>query len=363
MPKGTDTCSIRRRAPSSWSAPSGETREKASSSTCSPSAPTGWCATRAARTPDTRCTLATPSSCVLHQIPSGILHPGVRCAIGNGVVLDPDTLFTEIDELVARWHRRRGTAVRQRSRASRAAVPQAASTARARRARRSAPRAAASGPRTKTRSRVAAFACSTCGIPTALRQLVERGVEHANAQLARFDSIGAPTSTATLTLLERLAPRLLRLAEDVGLAMHQAIAVGRGGAARGRAGLAARRRSRHVSVRDVEQHDRRVARRRRRALRPTAIDAALGVVKAYTTRVGNGPLPTEFDEQLGDARAQAGQRVRRDDGSAAALRLVRRGRRSLCRARQRPDRARGHEARRARHARPHRALHRLSRGR
>jgi adenylosuccinate synthase len=37
---------------------------------------------------------------VLHQIPSGILHKGVRCAIGNGVVLDPETLFTEIDELV-----------------------------------------------------------------------------------------------------------------------------------------------------------------------------------------------------------------------------------------------------------------------
>src|SRR5204863_303413 len=30
----------------------------------------------------------------------GILHPGVRCAIGNGVVLDPDTLFHEIDGLV-----------------------------------------------------------------------------------------------------------------------------------------------------------------------------------------------------------------------------------------------------------------------
>src|ERR1041385_6816842 len=39
-------------------------------------------------------------SFVLHQIPSGILHSGVRCAIGNGVVLDPDTLFTEIDGLV-----------------------------------------------------------------------------------------------------------------------------------------------------------------------------------------------------------------------------------------------------------------------
>ena len=40
------------------------------------------------------------TSFVLHQIPSGILQPGVRCAIGNGVVLDPETLFTEIDELV-----------------------------------------------------------------------------------------------------------------------------------------------------------------------------------------------------------------------------------------------------------------------
>src|SRR5574342_605883 len=39
-------------------------------------------------------------SFVLQQIPSGIMHPGVRCAIGNGVVLDPDTLFTEIDGLV-----------------------------------------------------------------------------------------------------------------------------------------------------------------------------------------------------------------------------------------------------------------------
>src|SRR5262247_1299134 len=37
---------------------------------------------------------------VLHQIPSGILHAGVRCAIGNGVVLDPETLFKEIDDLV-----------------------------------------------------------------------------------------------------------------------------------------------------------------------------------------------------------------------------------------------------------------------
>ena len=39
-------------------------------------------------------------SFVLHQIPSGIMHEGVRCAIGNGVVLDPDTLFDEIDAAI-----------------------------------------------------------------------------------------------------------------------------------------------------------------------------------------------------------------------------------------------------------------------
>ena len=31
---------------------------------------------------------------------------------------------------------------------------------------------------------------------------------------------------------------------------------------------------------------------------PTAIDSVIGVVKAYTTRVGNGPLPTAFDPEM-----------------------------------------------------------------
>jgi adenylosuccinate synthase len=36
---------------------------------------------------------------VLHLIPSGILHAGVTCVIGNGVVIDPHALFAEIEEL------------------------------------------------------------------------------------------------------------------------------------------------------------------------------------------------------------------------------------------------------------------------
>ena len=39
---------------------------------------------------------------VFHLLPSGILYPGKVCLVGNGVVLDPDTLFEEIDGLTAR---------------------------------------------------------------------------------------------------------------------------------------------------------------------------------------------------------------------------------------------------------------------
>ncbi|HLL84112.1 MAG TPA: adenylosuccinate synthetase, partial [Longimicrobium sp.] len=39
---------------------------------------------------------------ILHQIPSGILHPNRRCLLGNGVVLDPFQFFEELDKLTAR---------------------------------------------------------------------------------------------------------------------------------------------------------------------------------------------------------------------------------------------------------------------
>src|SRR5438128_7265518 len=37
---------------------------------------------------------------ILRLIPSGILHPGITCVIGDGVVVDPQALFAEVDGLV-----------------------------------------------------------------------------------------------------------------------------------------------------------------------------------------------------------------------------------------------------------------------
>ena len=50
---------------------------------------------------------------VLHLIPSGILHPGKLCAIGNGVVIDPFALKKEIAELAAEGIALQGQALHQ----------------------------------------------------------------------------------------------------------------------------------------------------------------------------------------------------------------------------------------------------------
>ena len=53
---------------------------------------------------------------ILRLLPSGILHSHVTCAIGNGVVIDPQALFAEIDELGQVRIRRQQPAAHQRAR-------------------------------------------------------------------------------------------------------------------------------------------------------------------------------------------------------------------------------------------------------
>jgi adenylosuccinate synthase len=216
---------------------------------------------------------------VLRQIPSGILHSGVRCAIGNGVVLDPDTLFSEVDRLVADGIDVEGRLyISDRAHlvlpyhklldGESSASKEIGTTGRG------------IGPAYEDKIARRGVRVLDLRHPDRVRQLVERGVEHANGQLARFTDRRADAAS-TIELLERLTPRLMSLSEDVGLCIHQAIGSGAavllegaqgssGGAAVG-AGIA-----------------------------PTAIDAVLGVVKAYTTRVGHGPLPTEIEGELGE---------------------------------------------------------------
>ena len=73
-----------------------------------------------------------------------------------------------------------------------------------------------------------------------------------------------------------------------------------------RAGHAARCRPRHLSVRDVVEHGRRCSLQRQWPAGPDAIDYVLGITKAYTTRVGAGPFPTELFDESGRVLGERG---------------------------------------------------------
>ncbi|MEI6813355.1 MAG: adenylosuccinate synthase [bacterium] len=237
-------------------------------------------------------------STVLHQIPSGILHPGVRCAIGNGVVLDPETVFVEIDELV-----RDGVDVEGRlylSDRAHLVMPyhklvdkeSAASKAIGTTGR-------GIGPAYEDKVARRGIRVLDLRHPERLRALVEKGTAHANQLLAGFGSTKRADAEFTLTELAKLAPRLLAIAEDVGLTVHRAQ----------KSGAAVLLEGAQGSLLDVDHGTYPFVTSSSTTaggasigvgIGPRSIDAALGVVKAYTTRVGSGPLPTEYDEAMGE---------------------------------------------------------------
>ena len=92
---------------------------------------------------------------------------------------------------------------------------------------------------------------------------------------------------------------------------------------------------------------------------PGAIGFVLGIVKAYTTRVGEGPFPAELDRRDRPAARRARPRVRHRHRAQAPLRLVRRGAGAPDLHDQRRHRHRADQARRARRLRGAEDLHRL----
>jgi adenylosuccinate synthase len=244
------------------------------------------------------------SKFVLHQIPSGILHPGVRCAIGNGVVLDPDTLFTEIDGLVKDGIDVEGRLyVSERAHlvlpyhklvdSESAASKEIGTTGRG------------IGPAYE--DKVARRGVRVLDLRNAdrLQKLVTQGAEHAIAQLRRFGSKKQVSVQETVDLLGTLADRLLPLADDVGLQIYRATKSGASVLLEGAQG----------SMLDVDHGTYPYVTSSNTTaggaaigagIAPALIDAVLGVVKAYTTRVGGGPLPTEMDTELGERTRKLG---------------------------------------------------------
>ena len=80
---------------------------------------------------------------------------------------------------------------------------------------------------------------------------------------------------------------------------------------------------------------------------PTHIRSAIGIAKAYTTRVGGGPFPTELENETGQRLRDAGAEYGLYDGTPPLLWLARPRCAPARRGGQRPERAGDHETRRA----------------
>ena len=289
---------------------------------------------------------------VLRLIPSGVLHEGVPILIGNGVVLSPSRAAA--GDRRARGGRRQGAlsgcASRPRARSCCRSTSRSTRRARARWAtRRSAPPAAASAPPTRTRSRAARCACRICSIRTASPSKLERAARAAQLRARRTTSSAtplpfAPTRDELLALAREIAP----MVADVAALSARGAGARRVAAVRGRAGRAARHRSRHVSVRhQLELHRGRGRDGQRH--RPAACSITCSA-SSRRTRRASAPVrfPPSSPTTTGAMLAQARQRVRLRHRTPAPLRLDRHPRAAALVPAQWRRRPMHHQARRAR---------------
>jgi adenylosuccinate synthase len=235
---------------------------------------------------------------VLHQIPSGILHDGKRCLLGNGVVLDIGQFFEEHDALVERgidlegrvgvslraqlllpYHRMLDRAVEDCAAEKIGTTGRGIGPAYEDKAGRRGVRVADLHDAERLQSRVAEATDRT------RRRLAALGAEEADGLDREIDRVLA------------MRERLLGLATDVGREITEALRAGRRVLLEGAQGTALDLD--HGTYPFVTSSNTTAAAAGTgTGIGPTAIDSVVGVVKAYTTRVGEGPLPTGLDPEM-----------------------------------------------------------------
>src|SRR2546423_1794910 len=158
---------------------------------------------------------------VLHQIPSGIIQ-GAVCLVGNGVVLDPETLFTELDALSERGVRTQHKLyVSERAHLT---LPLHKLLDRAREAREKIGTTGRGiGPTYEDKYGRRGIRVGALRNPARARELVCARVQAANQFLEVLGSPERADATEHVQLLERLAPRILPLAIDAGRVVWEAL--------------------------------------------------------------------------------------------------------------------------------------------
>jgi adenylosuccinate synthase len=236
---------------------------------------------------------------ILHQIPSGILHPGRQCLLGNGVVFDPFQFFDELDGIRAKVpdaEQRVGVSGRAHLLLYYHKLLDRAAEA-SRGAGKIGTTGRGIGPAYE--DKVARQGIRVADLRDAERAevLLRRAAERINRKLSLFDSAETVDADLLVRDVMGMRERLLRLMVDTGRVIHDALKAGRKVLLEGAQG----------ALLDVDHGTYPYVTSSNTTaggaalgvgVGPTMVDDVIGVVKAYTTRVGEGPLPTEFPSPL-----------------------------------------------------------------
>jgi adenylosuccinate synthase len=245
---------------------------------------------------------------VLHLIPSGILRGSVQCYIGNGVVLSPQALVQEMDELEAA-----GVEVAGRLRLSEACpliLPYHGALDLAREAAKGEQKIGTTGrgigPAYEDKVARRAIRLQDLFKPVRFADKLQELLDFHNFVLVNFYKQPKVDFKKTLDETLALAPRLLPLVADVPRALYDANRAGRNLLFEGAQG----------SLLDIDHGTYPYvtssncvagAAAAGAGIGPMHLHYVLGITKAYSTRVGSGPFPTELSDDVGERLRQRGQ--------------------------------------------------------
>jgi adenylosuccinate synthase len=244
---------------------------------------------------------------VFHLIPSAIMRPGKVCVIGNGVVLDPIQLLNEIEEIESR-----GFAVRGRlwiAENVQIVMPWHVALDKLKETRAGAQAIGTTGRGIGPAyiDKVARSGIRACDLldEDALRAAIERVLPEKNLLIEKIYEAEALDGAKIAAEYFAYGQRLKEFLANVSLFLDKSHRQGKKLLFEGAQG----------TILDVDHGTYPYVTSSNTVagsaccgsgVGPTAIHDVIGVVKAYTTRVGNGPFPTELLGEMGDKIRQMG---------------------------------------------------------
>lgn len=242
----------------------------------------------------------------LHLLPSGILTEGVTPVIGNGVVIDIEVLFHELDALIAR-----GVDVSRLKVSANAHVithyhrTLDKVTERFLGKRQIGTTGRGIGPTYADKINRVGIRIQDLFDENILRQKVEAALEQKNHLLVKVYNRRAIEADEIVDSLLSYADRLRPMVADTGLELHQALEAGK--TVLFEAGQATMLDVDHGTYPFVTSSSSTAGGAATGSgIGPGRIDRVIGVVKAYATRVGAGPFPTELFDESGEFLRAAG---------------------------------------------------------